>query len=93
MQQSVVDLSAEYKAALNRYNYVTPTSYLSLLKTFSNIFESKRRLEIYIVMSAVPLIVRLSVKLVVLETVMLMACRNWLIRKFKSRECRNNWNF
>ncbi|XXQ31525.1 Dynein heavy chain AAA lid domain containing protein [Plasmodiophora brassicae] len=42
MQQSVVDLSAEYKAALNRYNYVTPTSYLSLLKTFSNIFESKR---------------------------------------------------
>lgn len=42
MQRRVNSLSQEYRQALGRYNYVTPTSYLELIKTFTNLFESTR---------------------------------------------------
>lgn len=34
MQKTVIELSVSYAAELRRRSYVTPTSYLSLLKTF-----------------------------------------------------------
>jgi dynein heavy chain len=43
MQESAIKLSEEYRHALQRYNYVTPTSYLELLRTFSGLFESTRK--------------------------------------------------
>jgi len=42
MQERVNELSSEYLAALRRYNYVTPTSYLELIKLFRSLFESTR---------------------------------------------------
>ena len=42
MHKGVTELSAEFLQALDRQNYVTPTSYLELIKTFLNLFEAKR---------------------------------------------------
>ena len=42
MQERVNGLSAEYLQAVRRYNYVTPTSYLELIKLFRNLFDSTR---------------------------------------------------
>ncbi|KAK2577836.1 hypothetical protein KPH14_001102, partial [Odynerus spinipes] len=36
-------LSEEYLIRLNRYNYVTPTSYLEMINTFKDLLEKKRR--------------------------------------------------
>ena len=40
MQKTVIELSASYAAELRRRSYVTPTSYLSLLKTFVKVSPS-----------------------------------------------------
>jgi dynein heavy chain len=42
MQERVNELSQEYLASLRRYNYVTPTSYLELIKLFRSLFENTR---------------------------------------------------
>ena len=42
MHQTVVDESIRYKEEQGRYNYVTPTSYLELLRIFSKIFGIKK---------------------------------------------------
>mmetsp|Transcript_30720 Transcript_30720/g.59916 ORF Transcript_30720/g.59916 Transcript_30720/m.59916 type:complete len:4305 (+) Transcript_30720:116-13030(+) len=42
MQERVVQTTQEYYDSLRRYNYVTPTSYLELIKMFKNLFEAKR---------------------------------------------------
>lgn len=39
---SAVTLSERYLTSLRRYNYVTPTSYLELIKTFKNLLAAKR---------------------------------------------------
>ena len=39
----VVELSQKYQEQLNRYNYVTPTSYLELLNIFKNLYEKKNK--------------------------------------------------
>lgn len=43
IHQSVERKSAEFKAQLNRANYVTPTSFLELLSSYANILRSKRK--------------------------------------------------
>jgi len=45
MQRTVREMSADMLSSLNRYYYVTPTSYLELINTFKNIL-SKQRLEV-----------------------------------------------
>jgi dynein heavy chain len=40
--RSVIELSDKYLRTLRRYNYVTPTSYLELIKTFKNLLDIKR---------------------------------------------------
>lgn len=42
MQQRVQDLSKRYQDELKRYYYVTPTSYLILIKTFMSLLTEKR---------------------------------------------------
>lgn len=42
MHASVVNASILYKQELSRHNYVTPTSYLELLTTFTNLMLQKR---------------------------------------------------
>lgn len=42
MQERVNELSVEYLSSLRRYNYVTPTSYLELIKLFRSLFENTR---------------------------------------------------
>jgi len=42
MQERVVQKTKDYYDVLRRYNYVTPTSYLELIKMFQNLFEAKR---------------------------------------------------
>jgi dynein heavy chain len=42
MQERVIALSADYLQSVRRVNYVTPTSYLELIKLFRNLFESTR---------------------------------------------------
>lgn len=42
IHQSVADMSAQYKAELSRHNYVTPTSYLELLSTFTKLIRMKK---------------------------------------------------
>lgn len=39
IHKSVETLSVEYRNSLSRYNYVTPTSYLELLKVFKVILK------------------------------------------------------
>ncbi|KAL7754340.1 hypothetical protein RI367_000321 [Sorochytrium milnesiophthora] len=41
--QDTIRLSEKYFSALRRYNYVTPTSYLELIKTFKALLEVKRK--------------------------------------------------
>lgn len=43
MQERVSDLTLRYYQELKRYYYVTPTSYLVLIKTFQNLLGSKRK--------------------------------------------------
>ena len=43
IHQSVVQSSLQMKSVLNRMNYVTPTGYLELLKTFAKILGVKKR--------------------------------------------------
>ncbi len=40
--QSVGDLSARFLREMNRFNYVTPTSYLALITTFKTLLKAKR---------------------------------------------------
>jgi len=42
MQERVRQLSQRYLFELRRYYYVTPTSYLILIKTFTNLLEERR---------------------------------------------------
>jgi len=42
MQERVHQLSIKYRQELRKYYYVTPTSYLILIKTFSTFIEEKR---------------------------------------------------
>ena len=42
MQERVQSLSVKYREELRRYFYVTPTSYLILIKTFSTFLDQKR---------------------------------------------------
>jgi len=42
MQERVRELSVDFLASLRRYNYVTPTSYLELIKLFRSLFEQTR---------------------------------------------------
>ena len=42
MQERVHQLSVRYREELRKYYYVTPTSYLILIKTFSNFLDEKR---------------------------------------------------
>jgi len=42
MQKRVTELSKKFLQALRRYYYVTPTSYLELIKTFKLLFDTKR---------------------------------------------------
>jgi dynein heavy chain len=42
VHQGVAEASLDYREALRRYNYVTPTSYLELLSTFKKVLHSKR---------------------------------------------------
>ena len=41
MQTKVIDLSVKYREELRRYYYVTPTSYLELIKCFSKMIKSR----------------------------------------------------
>ena len=41
IHQSVVEMSKQFLAELSRHNYVTPTSYLELLGTFSRLLKLK----------------------------------------------------
>ena len=43
MQERVQSLSVKYREELRRYFYVTPTSYLILIKTFSTFLDQKRQ--------------------------------------------------
>ncbi len=40
---STRDLAVRYRVELERYNYVTPTSYLELIDTFIQLLEEKRK--------------------------------------------------
>lgn len=40
---TTMDLSHRYHVELERYNYVTPTSYLELINTFKMLLDKKRR--------------------------------------------------
>jgi len=42
MQERVRELTQRYLFELRRYYYVTPTSYLILIKTFTTLLESRR---------------------------------------------------
>ena len=42
MQERVTKLSDRFRRSLRRYNYVTPTSYLELIKTFQKLFKQSR---------------------------------------------------
>ena len=42
MQERVQKLSVKFREELRRYYYVTPTSYLILIKTFSTFLDEKR---------------------------------------------------
>lgn len=42
MQERVSKLSDKYLLELRRYYYVTPTSYLELIYTFRNLWDTKR---------------------------------------------------
>lgn len=39
---SIQKLSDEFLVRLNRHNYVTPTSYLEMIKTFQSLLDQKR---------------------------------------------------
>jgi dynein heavy chain len=41
IHKSVESISIDYRSSLSRYNYVTPTSYLELLKVFQIILKEK----------------------------------------------------
>lgn len=43
MQLRVIALAERYKQSMRRYYYVTPTSYLILIKTFQTVLEAKRK--------------------------------------------------
>ncbi len=43
MQERVSQLSTRYYQEMKRYYYVTPTSYLGLIKTFQNLLAQKRK--------------------------------------------------
>jgi len=43
MQERVSQLTQRYYQELKRYYYVTPTSYLVLIKTFKSLLGSKRK--------------------------------------------------
>ncbi len=43
MQERVSQLSTRYYQEMKRYYYVTPTSYLVLIKTFQNLLAQKRK--------------------------------------------------
>ena len=43
MQERVHQLSIKYREELRKYYYVTPTSYLILIKTFSTFLDEKRK--------------------------------------------------
>lgn len=43
MQERVLQLTQRYLFELRRYYYVTPTSYLILIKTFTTLLEEKRQ--------------------------------------------------
>jgi len=42
IHQSVASISEQFLAELSRHNYVTPTSYLELLGTFSRLLKLKK---------------------------------------------------
>ncbi len=42
IHKSVEKISVKYKAELRRINYVTPTSYLELLRMFKSILKDKK---------------------------------------------------
>lgn len=42
MHASVVEASERYKQELSRHNYVTPTSYLELLSSFTELINKKK---------------------------------------------------
>ena len=42
IHQSVAEMSKQFLAELSRHNYVTPTSYLELLGTFSRLLKLKK---------------------------------------------------
>jgi dynein heavy chain len=42
MQERIVNLSEKYKTEQRRMNYVTPTSYLALIKAFQDLYEKNR---------------------------------------------------
>lgn len=42
MQERVRQLTDRYKTELRRYYYVTPTSYLILIKTFTSLLDTNR---------------------------------------------------
>ncbi|KAJ3048328.1 Dynein heavy chain 7, axonemal, partial [Rhizophlyctis rosea] len=42
LHESTRDMSAKFLASLRRHNYVTPTSYLELIRTFKTLLSSKR---------------------------------------------------
>ena len=41
--KSVEEKSKEFASTLGRHSYVTPTSYLELIKTFLNLLKEKRK--------------------------------------------------
>ena len=50
MQERVSQLTKRYYQELKRYYYVTPTSYLILIKTFKQLLEQKRKYVTSIIM-------------------------------------------
>jgi dynein heavy chain, axonemal len=42
MQTRVQELTNRYREEMRRYYYVTPTSYLILIKTFTSLLDTKR---------------------------------------------------
>ena len=42
IHQSVAEMSKQFLAELSRHNYITPTSYLELLGTFSRLLKLKK---------------------------------------------------
>ena len=42
MQTRVQELTNRYREEMHRYYYVTPTSYLILIKTFTSLLDTKR---------------------------------------------------